>query len=435
MSCTILSVAEKPSVAKSLAEIIGKGQNVIQRNGFSPYNKIYELTTQCEGQPCKMIITSVLGHMMELKVDEAYSKNWASTNPLGLFECQVHKVFNRDSEPLKRTLQQEAKKCDGLMLWLDCDLEGENIAYEVIHCCEEANPRIKRRIMRAKFSALNDRDVQRALRYPEQPNANMNDAVDARQEIDLRLGAAFTRWQTLRIKNKFSNALNGQAFASYGPCQFPTLGFVVDRYVAIQNFKPEDFWYITLEIEAVDDDVIGGKVKSYTFSWDRHRLYDRLSCLVLFEMCTESVTAQVVQCTSRPTTKQRPCPLNTIELQKEASRHFRIPSDRTMDIAEKLYQSGIISYPRTETNAYKEGFELMPLLELQRDHGDWGEYAQGLLQGGGFEWPRDGGQDDQAHPPIHPLKCVALGDLEDPAARQVYDLITKAFPSLLQSRC
>ena len=55
----------------------------------------------------------------------------------------------------------------------------------MIHVCTQVNPRIK--ILRARFSALIPRDIFRALRNPEIPNPHMNDAVDARQEIDLRL--------------------------------------------------------------------------------------------------------------------------------------------------------------------------------------------------------------------------------------------------------
>jgi DNA topoisomerase-3 len=73
--------------------------------------------------------------------------------------------------------------------------------------------------------------------------------VDARQEIDLRIGAAFTRFQTLRLKEKFSGLPENPI--SYGPCQFPTLGFVVQRYLRIKNFIPEDFWSIQCMHEKV----------------------------------------------------------------------------------------------------------------------------------------------------------------------------------------
>lgn len=237
----VLAVAEKPSVAKALAEILGRGQNVTQRQGASPFNKLFDIpSAEVAGLPCRMTVTSVLGHMMELKVEDSFGGGWGNSNPAGLFDCKVHKVFNKSAENLQKQLKIEARKCNALMLWLDCDLEGENIAFEVIKCCLESNPRIpSHRIYRAKFSALSERDVQRAMQCPEKPNAHMNDAVDARQEIDLRLGAAFTRFQTVRLQTRFPEALSGQSFVSYGPCQFPTLGFVVDRYLKIQAFVPE----------------------------------------------------------------------------------------------------------------------------------------------------------------------------------------------------
>lgn len=66
------------------------------------------------------------------------------------------------------------------------------------------------------------------------PDENASRAVDARQEIDLRIGAAFTRLQTLLLQNKFDwrALLQGgrdRMLLSYGPCQFPTLGLIVQR--------------------------------------------------------------------------------------------------------------------------------------------------------------------------------------------------------------
>jgi DNA topoisomerase-3 len=424
---TILSVAEKPSVAKSLAEIIGRGQ-FTSRNGISPFNKVFEVEGDFRGQRCKMIITSVLGHMMNMEIDEAYS-SWAGTNPLGLFDCKVYKTFNKAGEQLKATLEREIRNCDGLMLWLDCDLEGENIAFEVLNCCEKANPRIAGKVYRAKFSALNERDIFHTLNNPGIPNRHMNDAVDARQEIDLRLGAAFTRFQTLRLQSKFPQALNGHTLVSYGPCQFPTLGFVVDQYIKIQQFIPENFWRLTMEIETIDVDADPSgmkKKKKYPFEWERGRLYDHLSCFLIFEECCTADYAVVMECNSKPTTKMRPCPLNTVELQMEASRKLHITSDHTMDIAEKLYQAGHISYPRTETTVYKEGSNLIELITAQVNDGMWGGYAASLLDQQLFEWPRDGGQNDQAHPPIHPLKALTNSDPGSDEFK-IYELITRHF--------
>lgn len=74
-----------------------------------------------------------------------------------------------------------------------------------------------------------------------------------------------------------------------------------------------------------------------------------------------------------------------------------------MELAESLYQRGFLSYPRTETDTFKEGTDLVGLIRLQTPDRQWGSYAQNLLDGA-FLHPRDGGHDDGAHPPIHPTK-------------------------------
>lgn len=248
--------------------------------------------------------------------------------------------------------------------------------------------------------------------------------VDARQEIDLRLGAAFTRFQTLCLQSRFPQL--SSVVVSYGPCQFPTLGFVVERYLKIQNFIPEDYWSISCEVECSDPDEASGKL-STSFRWKRGNLYDRLSCVLLYQLCVEAGQARVIECSARATSKYKPCPLNTIELQKRASRFLRISSDDTMAAAEALYQRGILSYPRTETDFFKEGFELTPLIQEHGNHPDWGQFSRRLLDENGFEHPKSGGHDDQAHPPIHPTQSVALADFDDPKERAIYELVTRHF--------
>lgn len=69
-----------------------------------------------------------------------------------LFDAKIVKYVADDKLPLKNTLQREARQAHQLILWLDCDREGENIAYEVVQVCREVNPRLH--IRRAHFSAL-----------------------------------------------------------------------------------------------------------------------------------------------------------------------------------------------------------------------------------------------------------------------------------------
>ena len=88
---------------------------------------------------------------------------------------------------------------------------------------------------------------------------------------------------------------------------------------------------------------------------------------------------------------------------------------------------GLLSYPRTETDFFKEGTDLHTLIGEHRQHSAWGGYASGLLDGGKFLWPRQGSHDDQAHPPIHPTKCVELESLDNDDERKIYEFVTRHF--------
>ena len=123
-------------------------------------------------------------------------------------------------------IQTEVRSCDVLCLWLDCDREGENIAFEVIDCVKKVKRNIH--VLRAHFSALIPSDIWAAVRNLTPPDENQAKAADARQEIDLRIGCAFSRFQTMLLRHSVPEI---DSLVSYGPCQFPTLGFVVERYL------------------------------------------------------------------------------------------------------------------------------------------------------------------------------------------------------------
>lgn len=337
MAIRVLSVAEKPSVAKELANIIGNGR-YNQYNSPSPYNKIFEIANCPFRQGnASMRITSVTGHLMEAEFDPRY-RSWSACQPGELFHAPINKQVKNENINVKRNLMDEARNCSVLLLWLDCDLEGENIAYEVIQVCTEVNPRLD--IFRARFSALIPRDIMRALKFPDRPNPLFNAAVEARIEIDLRLGAAFTRFQTQRLQNKWEGVTS---MVSYGPCQFPTLGFVVERHLQIQKFRPEEYWSLKCTYECDEPTEKSGKLHC-SFNWSRGLVYDKFTTLVLFDLCTEGGgSAKVISCDTRPTSHARPCPMNTIELQKRASRLLRLSSERTMVRALKYFIVSLIA--------------------------------------------------------------------------------------------
>ncbi|OVA03617.1 DNA topoisomerase [Macleaya cordata] len=418
----VLNVAEKPSVAKAVSGILSRNQGLRVREGRSRYNKIFEFEYTIRGQPCNMAVTSVTGHLMELEFEDRYRK-WNSCDPVDLYQAVVRKLVPQDKLDIKRTLEEEARRCQWLVLWLDCDREGENIAFEVIEVCTAVNPNLN--IWRARFSALIERDIHESVQNLVRPNQLFADAVDARQEIDLRIGASFTRFQTMLLKDAF--VLDGSGndvrnmVLSYGPCQFPTLGFIVERYWEIQAHEPEEFWTINCTHTSEDG--------TATFNWMRGHMFDYSCAVIIYEMCVQEPTATVTKVRDQQKLKQPPYPLNTIELEKRASRYFRMSSEHTMKVAEDLYQAGFISYPRTETDSFSERTDLHAIVQEQQGHPVWGSYAQQLLDPGAGLWrnPSNGGHDDKAHPPIHPTKFSAGESGWSQDHNRVYELVVRHF--------
>ncbi|XP_051170961.1 DNA topoisomerase 3-alpha isoform X2 [Leptopilina boulardi] len=405
----VLNVAEKNDAAKNIANCISRGGNR-WRDGLSKFNKIYEFNTQLWNQNCQMLMTSVSGHLLTYEFVGNYRK-WHGCHPLSLFEAPVVKNCPDDFIKIKQTLEREVKSCNALIIWTDCDREGENIGFEIIKVCTAIKPNI--RVYRAKFSEITNQSISRALATLGEPNKAVSDAVDVRSELDLRIGAAFTRFQTLRLQKVFPQKL-ADMLISYGSCQFPTLGFVVERFLAIERFQPETYWKI--KVLDVRNDL------HVEFRWARNRLFEKLPCQVLFEMCQENPVATVEKVTSKPKSKWRPLPLDTVELEKLGSRKLRLSAKETMQAAEKLYTQGFISYPRTETNIFPKELNLQPLVQQQTESGNWGDFAQRVLQDGIN--PRQGKKSDQAHPPIHPIKFA--NNLHGNEAK-VYEFVVRHF--------
>ncbi|XP_059991608.1 DNA topoisomerase 3-alpha isoform X5 [Lagenorhynchus albirostris] len=232
----ILCVAEKNDAAKGIADLLSGGR-MRRREGLSRFNKIYEFDYRLRGQNVTMIMTSVSGHLLAHDFQMQFRK-WQSCNPLVLFEAEIEKYCPENFLDIKKTLEREARQCQVLVIWTDCDREGENIGFEIIHVCKAVKPSLQ--VLRARFSEITARAVQAACENLMEPDRRVSDAVDVRQELDLRIGAAFTRFQTLRLQKIFPEVLAEQLI-SYGSCQFPTLGFVVERFKAIQAFVPETF--------------------------------------------------------------------------------------------------------------------------------------------------------------------------------------------------
>lgn len=406
----MLNVAEKNDAAKNIAGLLSRGTKNM-RNGFSKYNKIY--TFQCEvpqlGGTCDMTMTSVSGHLLDFDFGPQYN-NWAATPTQVLFEAPITEQVTKNQEMVKKTLEQEARKHQVLIIWTDGDREGENIGFEIIRVCLAVNSRL--RVMRAKFSEITSRAMNIAIRNLVDPDENVSKAVDIRKELDLRFGAIFTRFQTQLLRN---SGCMESGVVSYGPCQFPTMGFIINRYIEIIRFVPQPFWSIAVSHKK--DNI------ALSFNWKRRRLFEEHACLAFYSKIMECPKARVTSVVGKHKSNWRPEPMYTTSMEKLASNKLRFPAKKTMTIAEKLYSQGFISYPRTETNIFPKGMNLNALVEQQTSDPRWGPFAQKILSDGGAR-PRVGKKTDNAHPPIHPTK---KGDGLNGDEAKLYELITRHF--------
>ena len=187
----VLNVAEKNDAAKNIANIMSGGR-ANRREGYSHFNKIYEFDYMVQGQQAEMVMTSLSGHLLNMEFAPQYRK-WYSCNPVALFDAPLAKGVGEgnNSALIKKTLQREVRGAKLLIIWTDCDREGENMGMEVVTVCREVLPGV--RILRAKFSEITRPSIERAMATLGQLDERVSDAVDVRQELDLRIGAAFTR--------------------------------------------------------------------------------------------------------------------------------------------------------------------------------------------------------------------------------------------------
>lgn len=411
----ILCVAEKPSISKEVANILGGGRKKV-RNSREKFIKNYDFTFtfNSEDGPCQVTMTSVAGHITGLDFGSAFS--WGNCVPGRLFEADIETIITKKS--IYENIAEEARNADKLMIWTDCDREGEYIGFEIMNAARKYNRNLGlNNIWRARFSHLERNHIIRAAKNPVNLDMSAVSAVSCRMEIDLRVGTSFTRLLTDQLRQK--GIIEKNELASYGTCQFPTLGFVVDRYKRVKSFTPEPFWYIEIETRKEN--------KKTVFNWVRGHFFDKMYVVMLYDRCCKSGefgTISKIESKRKP--NFRPFPLTTVELQKDCARFFKMSAKTALAAAERLYNLGYLSYPRTETDRFAKETDFKSLLEVHKQDPRWGSYTTKLLNEG-FETPRSGSHDDKAHPPIHPIKYVSLDTLNTIDEKKVYEYVVRRF--------
>ncbi len=389
-----LIIAEKDFAARRMAKILF---GEVKTKKIKSVNAYFS-------RDSKACVIGLKGHIVEYDFPSSL-KNWRKTPLLNLLTAKL--VKKKRERKIILALKDIAKKVKHVTIATDYDREGELIGLEALEVIKSVNPRVS--FDRAKFSAITKEDVLKAFRNRERINYNLASAALARQKIDLIWGCTLTRLLSL-MHNRL-----GKEFLSAGRVQSPVLRLIIEREQEIKNFRPVKYWHVAIVIEKD-----GRKIKLLS---NERFLSEEVAKKVLEKIPNE---IEVVEFKEKITEELRPIPFNTTEFLKEASRFF--PAEKAMEIAERLYMRGFISYPRTDNTVYPKTLNLKRLVEnlLQTE---LARCAKLVLAQASIV-PSRGRKETKDHPPIHVTAPATRKNLSK-EEWVIYELVARRFLATL----
>ena len=332
---TTCIIAEKPSVARDIARIVGangKQDGYLEGNGY--------------------LVTWAMGHLITLAMPEAYGYVAYKAedlpirpNPFQLIVRQVRrdKEFVSDPSALKqlKVIRSCFDKADRIIVATDAGREGELIfryIYQYLDC--------KKPFERLWISSLTDKAIREGLSNlkPGSSYDNLYHSAKVRSEADWLVGINASRALSIARKGGYS----------LGRVQTPTLAMVCRRYIENRDFSSVPYWKLSalMEKESVSLKTIG--VTDYE---DEASAQTALAALrSQSRLKVESVAKQVAHISP-------PLLYDLTALQKEANRRHGFSADKTLSIAQSLYEKKITTYPRTGSRYISEDvFEEVPAL-------------------------------------------------------------------------
>lgn len=380
-----LIITEKPQAAAKIADALADKTASKRNLGGVPY---YELSHK--GQ--KIVVACAVGHLFNLAQKEKGS-GW----PVFNIEWKPNFLISKKDFTKKyyAALVSLSKKASSFIVATDLDIEGEIIGLNVIRFIAH-----QKDAKRMKFSTLTQNEIVKAF---ENPSATLEwgsaYAGETRHVLDWLYGINLSRALMDSIKKAGSFKI-----MSIGRVQGPTLHLIVDKELQIQAFKPSTYWEIFIKVNGIELK----HVKEITKKAELKQF--------------EALKGKKAQATTQKSTQhiQPPTPFDLTTLQTESYRYFSLTPARTLQIAQSLYLSGAISYPRTSSQKIPNTIDTSTILKkLSFD------YPQTKLAV--RSQPIEGKKSDPAHPSIYPT-----GDAVDSMSseeQKVYDLISRRFIS------
>lgn len=395
-----LVVCEKNIAAKRIAYFLSGGKSKSARIGRTPVYKF-----ERDGEPWEVV--GLRGHIINLDYPAGFNK-WNKIEPSELINIEpVKKVSEKDIAAALKTL---ADKEPYLIVATDFDREGELIGVEIVDLIKDYNKGIDK-IKRAKFSAITGYEIKKAFDNLAEVDYNLSNAGESRQVIDLIWGAVLTRFISI-TSSRF-----GKDFLSIGRVQSPTLALLVKREKEIQNFKPETYWNLIASLS---------KGKAFNANHKDCPFRDEEKVKTLYDKIKETKQATVKKVEKETVKELPPSPFSTTTFLQSAS-YLGISAASAMSIAEELYMSGLISYPRTDNTVYPSSLNIKGILEKLSKSSFSKEVNEVITNG--RKYPTRGKKMTTDHPPIHPVNGIdgkLSGDKQ-----KIYELIVRRFLSTL----
>lgn len=313
-----LVLAEKPSVAQSIAKVLGASKRedgYLEGNGY--------------------VVSWCVGHLVELAQPESYDSKYSkwSYNDLPIFpdswQYQVSAATKKQFGILKKLMAR--KDVESLICATDAGREGELIFRLVYHQCHCKKP-----IERLWISSMEDSAIKEGFAHlrPGSDYDALYEAALCRERADWLVGINATR---------LFSTLYGQTL-NVGRVMTPTLAMAVMRETAIAAFRPEPFYTVQLD---------AGNMKLTS-----KRFNDKTDAEAVVSRCTEN-KAIITKAEKKEKSEKPPLLYDLTSLQREANRVLGYTAQQTLDYAQSLYEKKLITYPRTDSRFLTEDMEAM----------------------------------------------------------------------------
>lgn len=382
----ILIVAEKPKVALKIASALGKPEK--KKRYDAPYYVVDDI-----------IIAPAVGHLYRLK-------NAVPFRDYPLFEVKWVPTTAAYAKNYIKNLQYLARDADLFINACDYDIEGSVIGYNSLkYACKADIPKSKR----MKYSTLTAPELREAYENLEDPGYTMIEAGLARHELDWIWGMNTSK----ALSSALKNAVGQFKLLSAGRVQTPTLVFLEKREQEIEEFIPEPFWEVVIEFEK-DGIMVQAKYPE--------KLKTEEEAQKIYDAC-QNAKGIVTELDKKKKKRYPPIPMDLGLLQSECWKNFKFSPQNTQKLAQGLYESGVISYPRTASQKLPSTLNFKGIIEGLTTIPQYSQFAHEILRTS--LKPVQGKKEDPAHPAIHPTGEVPK-KLTGPMMK-VYDLVVKRF--------